>query len=146
MTPLKLILSDGAKAPSYQSEGAAGMDISAFLPFGEIAIKPGSYAAIPTGVSMEIPEGYEVQVRPRSGLAFKYGVTVLNSPGTIDSDYRGEIRVCLANHGNADFVVHDGDRIAQLVLSRCERAVFSFVNELSSTQRGQGGFGSTGTR
>ena len=144
MIELKIKLDKGAKAPAYQSEGAAGMDISALLSSGDIVISPHEYKAIPTGVYLEIPEGYEVQVRPRSGLAFKSGITVLNAPGTIDSDYRGEIKVCLINHSDKPFVIHDGDRIAQLVLARYERAVFSYENELSFTDRGSNGFGSTG--
>jgi len=114
----------------------------------EINIGPGKWAAIPTGLSMEIPEGWEVQVRPRSGLALKYGVTVLNAPGTIDSDYRGEIKVLLINHGTQDFNVKIGDRIAQLVLGRTYQNVWTLVSAsdepLSATVRGEGGFGSTG--
>lgn len=120
------------------------MDISAFLESGELVIPAGEYRTVPTGVYLEIPDGFEVQVRSRSGLAFKNGIMVLNSPGTIDSDYRGEVKICLMNHSKVDYTVRNGDRIAQLVLSRFEKAVFSFKNELSSTERGIGGFGSTG--
>ena len=144
MIELKIKLDKGAKAPAYQSEGAAGMDISALLSSGDVVISPHEYKAIPTGVYLEIPEGYEIQVRPRSGLAFRSGITVLNSPGTIDSDYRGEIKVCLINHSEEPFVIHNGDRIAQLVLAKYEKAVFSYENELSLTDRGSNGFGSTG--
>lgn len=144
MTTLGIRLEKGAKAPSYQSSGSAGMDISAFLESGELVIPAGEYRTVPTGVYLEIPDGFEVQVRSRSGLAFKNGIMVLNSPGTIDSDYRGEVKICLMNHSKVDYTVRNGDRIAQLVLSRFEKAVFSFKNELSSTERGIGGFGSTG--
>ncbi|WP_428771734.1 dUTP diphosphatase [Treponema sp. HNW] len=140
---VKCLAPEGAVLPSYESAGAAGADIRAFL--GEpLCIKSGCYAAVPTGLCFEIPEGYEIQVRPRSGLAAKKGVTVLNAPGTIDSDYRGEVKVILINHGKEDFTVSNGDRIAQLVLSPVLRGEFAAVRELSSTRRGAGGFGSTG--
>ena len=140
---VKCLASPGAVLPSYESEGAAGADVRAFL--GEpLCIKSGDYAAVPTGLCFEIPEGYEIQVRPRSGLAAKKGVTVLNAPGTIDSDYRGEVKVILINHGKEDFTVSNGDRIAQLIVSPVLRAEFATAQELSSTRRGAGGFGSTG--
>ena len=133
----------GAVLPQYQTRGAAGADISAYLTRSE-TLRPGEYKAIPTGLYMEIPEGYEVQVRPRSGLAFKHGVTVLNAPGTIDSDYRGEVKVILINHSDEPFVINNGDRIAQIVVAPVSRLPFEEVRDLSETERGEGGFGSTG--
>lgn len=127
--------------PAYQTTGSAGMDICANIDW---LLHPGQWSAIPTGIFLEIPEGYECQVRPRSGLAFKNGVTVLNSPGTIDSDFRGEVKVILINHSNTPFVIQQGDRIAQLVFNKVETAVFELSDELSSSERGAGGFGSTG--
>jgi dUTP pyrophosphatase len=130
-----------AQLPSYATPEAAGMDVKAD---GEFVIGTGQYALVPTGLSVEIPQGWELQVRPRSGLAAKFGVTVLNAPGTIDSDYRGEIKVILVNHGAQAFTVAAGDRIAQLVLARAPQAVIEEVQDLTATQRGAGGFGSTG--
>lgn len=132
--------------PSYETAGAAGADVRASLGPGEkIKIKPGERILIPTGLSMEIPMGYEVQVRPRSGLSFKTGLMVLNSPGTIDSDYRGEVKIILGNLGHIDEVINHGDRVAQLVLSPVTQAFYFESNEeLSETARGSGGFGSTG--
>jgi len=129
--------------PQYESEGAAGMDLRAFLD-GDVSIPPLGRAKIPTGLRLEIPEGFEAQVRPRSGLAVKYGVTVLNSPGTIDSDYRGDVDVILVNLGAEAFSVKNGDRIAQLVIAAVTRAVLEEADALSRTERGAGGFGSTG--
>jgi len=131
--------------PRYESEGAAGMDLGAFLD-GDLPIPPMGRALVPTGLKIEIPEGFEGQVRPRSGLAAKFGVTVLNSPGTIDSDYRGEVRVILANLGAETFTVKNGDRIAQLVIAPFARASIleAETGRLSVTQRNSGGFGSTG--
>jgi dUTP pyrophosphatase len=129
--------------PAYQSEGAAGMDLPAALA-ESVTIAPGKRALIPTGWSIAIPRGFEGQVRPRSGLAMKHGITVLNTPGTIDADYRGEIKVVLANFGEHDFVVRHGDRIAQLVISPVAKAVLRVVTELDVTARGDGGYGSTG--
>lgn len=129
--------------PSYATEGSSGMDLYAAIE-DEVLIQPGTWEVIPTGIYVEIPEGYEGQVRPRSGLAKDYGVTVLNSPGTIDSDYRGEIKVILINLGKEPFRVKRGDRIAQLVIVPIVRAVFEEVEELSNTERGEEGFGSTG--
>ena len=140
---IKTLVGKGAVLPSYRTRGAAGADVSAASDC-PVAIAPGEWKLIPTGLSVEIPEGYEIQVRPRSGLAAKYGVTVLNAPGTIDSDYRGEISVILINHGSQDFIVNPGDRIAQLVVSRVERAEFTCTGGISRTERGDGGFGSTG--
>ena len=133
----------GAVLPSYKSSGAAGADISAHLA-SPLILRPGEFKAVPTGLYMEIPEGYEVQVRPRSGLALRNGVTVLNAPGTIDCDYRGEVKVILINHSDAPFTIEDGDRIAQLVVSSVTRARFIDADSLSQTERGEGGFGSTG--
>ena len=133
----------GAVIPSYKTEGAAGADVSALLP-SPIVLEKGEIKAIPTGLFLEIPEGYEVQVRPRSGLALSSGVTVLNVPGTIDSDYRGEVRVILINLSNEPFTIHNGDRIAQLVVAPVTKCCFEVKEELSQTARGTGGFGSTG--
>lgn len=134
---------EGAIRPSYATPGSAGADLSAFLS-GDLAIEPGKRALVPTGLRIEIPEGYEAQIRPRSGIALKSGVTCLNSPGTIDADYRGEIGVILVNHGEDTFTVHNGDRIAQMVIARVERVVWESCAELRETARGPGGFGSTG--
>ena len=133
----------GAVITHYATEGAAGADISAYLS-APVTLRPGEYKAIPTGLFMEIPEGYEVQVRPRSGLALKHGITVLNAPGTIDSDYRGEVKVILINHSSEAFTIQNGDRIAQIVVARVHRLPFVEVDDLSATERGEGGFGSTG--
>lgn len=143
MVNVKIKLFEGGKMPSYKTRGAAGADICAFLK-ENLVIRPGERAAVPTGISVEIPEGYEIQVRPRSGLAFKNGVTVLNTPGTIDSDYRGELMVILINLGKEEFTVKNGDRIAQIVLAPALQASFVQTETLSQTQRGNGGLGSTG--
>ena len=132
----------GLPLPSYATPGAAGMDVVAAE---DLVLAPGARHAIATGFAMAIPHGYEVQVRPRSGLALKHGISVPNTPGTIDSDYRGELKVILINHGQAPFEVRRGDRIAQLVLSPVVRASWLKVDELDETSRGEGGFGSTGT-
>jgi len=132
---------EGLPPPAYATEGAAGMDVVSAV---EATIAPGARAAIPTGFSIAIPVGYEVQVRPRSGLALKHGVTCLNTPGTIDSDYRGEVQVILINHGQAPFAIARGDRIAQLVPAPVQRAMLDEVETLEDTVRGSGGFGSTG--
>lgn len=126
--------------PVYATEGSAGADI---ISAEETKIAPGKVKAISTGIFMEIPRGYEVQVRPRSGLAFKSQVTVLNAPGTIDSDYRGELKVILINLGEEDFYIHKGDRIAQMVAAPVVQCRFDIVDELGETERGEGGFGST---
>lgn len=131
--------------PAYETLGAAGADIRASIGKDEqMVIKPGERVLVPTGLSMEIPLGYEVQVRPRSGLSFKTGLMVVNSPGTIDSDYRGEVKVILGNWGNKDEVVKHGDRVAQILLAPVIQANFVVTEELSDTKRGAGGFGSTG--
>ena len=130
--------------PEYQTDQSAGMDLRAYLKKTEI-IAPSEYKLIATGIYIKIPPGYEAQVRPRSGLALKKGITVLNSPGTIDSDYRGEIGVILINHSSVDFEVKSGDRIAQLVFSKYENFHWENVTHIESSSRGKGGFGSTGT-
>jgi len=130
--------------PEHQTESSAGADIHAYLPDGDVIIAAGEKEIIPTGIYIEIPVGYEVQVRPRSGLAFKHGVTVLNSPGTIDADYRGEVKVLLINHGKEAFVVKSGERIAQMVFSKYQRVEWESVNRLSDTERSSGGYGSSG--
>jgi len=129
--------------PQYESEGAAGMDLRAFLD-QDVVLKPLGRVKIPTGLRMELPEGYEAQVRPRSGLAIKSGLTVLNSPGTIDSDYRGELEIILVNLGAEDVIISDGQRIAQLVIASVCRAAPEETDKLAVTIRGSGGFGSTG--
>jgi len=132
-------------APAYQSPGAAGFDLVAAVDAGApLTLRPGERVLVPTGLILELPEGMEGQVRPRSGLALKHGVTVLNSPGTIDGDYRGEVQVILINHGETDFLVSRGERIAQLVLAPVVRAKLKLKSEVSATKRGAGGFGSTG--
>lgn len=136
-------VSNNAVVPSYQTEGAAGADVCACIE-QDIILEPGKRTLVPTGLCMEIPAGYEIQVRPRSGLAVKHGITCLNTPGTIDSDYRGEVKVLLINLGDQPFVIKNGDRIAQLVVAPVTQAEFSKVEILSDTVRGSGGFGSTG--
>ena len=132
---------EGLPLPSYASPGAAGMDVVAAE---DVDLAPGQRHAVATGFQVAIPEGYEIQVRPRSGLAFKHGISVPNSPGTIDSDYRGEVKILLINHGNEIFAVRRGERIAQLVPAAVTRAMFDEVHALDDTHRGAGGFGSTG--
>jgi dUTP pyrophosphatase len=137
----------GVPLPAYESADAAGMDLRAAVPEDEpLTLRPGDRFAVPTGLMMAIPRGYEGQVRPRSGLAFKSGITCLNSPGTVDADYRGEVKVILINHGAEDFVIRRGDRIAQLLITPVEQAVWEEVETLDDTARGAGGFGSTGGR
>ncbi len=131
--------------PAYETADAAGMDLRAAVPEAEpFVLKPGARHAVPTGLAFAIPPGFEGQVRPRSGLALKAGVTCLNSPGTIDADYRGEVKVILINHGAEDFTIRRGDRIAQLLVSPVVQAAWSEVADLEATARGAGGFGSTG--
>lgn len=129
--------------PKYETEGSAGMDIRAAVD-NEIKIEKGKIALVPTDLSVEIPEGYEIQVRPRSGLAIKHGIGILNSPGTIDSDYRGEIKIILFNFGNEDFIINRADRIAQIVISKVYKADFLESESLEESSRGAGGFGSSG--
>lgn len=133
----------GLPLPSYASEASSGLDLRAALE-REVTIPPGGWALIPTGIKVAIPLGFEGQVRPRSGLALKHGITILNAPGTIDSDYRGEVKVILVNLGREPFVVRRGDRIAQLVVLPVAKAKVEVVKEVSPTERGEGGFGSTG--
>lgn len=133
--------------PAYETDGAAGMDLRAAVPDEEpLILKPGARAMVPTGLSFAVPMGFEAQVRPRSGLAAKAGVTCLNTPGTVDSDYRGEVKVILINLGEEDFTIRRGDRIAQLVIAPFARASWSEADSLDETGRGAGGFGSTGGR
>lgn len=146
--PLRLVrLANGAdlELPSYETRGAAGMDLRAAVPSGEpLTLQPGERTLVPTGFIFEVPQGYEAQIRPRSGLAIKNGVTCLNSPGTVDSDYRGEVKVILANLGQEVFIIERGMRIAQMVIAPVTQVVVSEVTETSQTARGVGGFGSTG--
>lgn len=132
---------EGLPLPAYATPGAAGMDV---VSAEDVTLAPGARHAVATGLALAIPQGYEIQVRPRSGLALKHGITVPNTPGTIDSDYRGELKVILINHGPEPFVIARGDRIAQLVLAPVVQAVWDEVEELDATARGAGGFGSTG--
>ena len=136
---------EGLALPAYQSAHAAGLDLVAAVPEdAPMMLAPGKHAMIPTGLTIALPPGYEAQVRPRSGLAAKHGVTVLNSPGTVDADYRGEIGVLLINHGDAPFAIRRGERIAQMVIAAVVRAELVPATSLSETDRGSGGFGSTG--
>ena len=132
---------EGLELPAYATDGAAGMDV---LAAEDLALAPGARHAVATGIAVAIPHGFEIQVRPRSGLALKHGITVANAPGTIDSDYRGELKVILINHGAEPFDILRGDRVAQLVLAPVTRASWLPVEELDETARGEGGFGSTG--
>jgi len=143
MIPVRITVLPGASIPAYQTSGAAGADVFACVD-GPVAIAPGAVALIPTGISVQIPEGYEAQIRPRSGLALRHGITCLNTPGTIDSDYRGEVKVILANLGGEPFVVEHGMRIAQMVFARVFRADFIAVDSLARTERNDGGFGNSG--
>jgi dUTP pyrophosphatase len=136
---------EGLALPAYQSAGAAGLDLLAAVPEdAPMVLAPGKYALVPTGLTIALPPGYEAQIRPRSGLAAKHGVTVLNSPGTVDADYRGEISVLLINHGEAAFPIRRGERIAQMVIASVIPAELVPATALSATDRGSGGFGSTG--
>jgi dUTP diphosphatase len=136
---------EGLALPAYQSAHAAGLDLLAAVPEGApLILSPGQRALVPTGLTIALPPGYEAQVRPRSGLASKHGVTVLNSPGTIDADYRGEIGVLLVNHGDEPFLIRRGERIAQMVIARVVQVELVSAAKLSATERGSGGFGSTG--
>jgi dUTP pyrophosphatase len=145
VVPVKIVASPGAKLPLYATEQSAGGDLCAhFQDRDEITLASGAWALIPTGLFIQLPPGYEAQIRPRSGLALKHGVTVLNAPGTIDADYRGEIGVLLVNHSAAPFEIKPGDRIAQMVIAPYCRAEWQAVEALDSSSRGAGGFGSTG--
>lgn len=142
---LRLPHAVGLPLPAYESAGAAGLDLRAALAEGAVLeLAPGARDLVPTGLCLQLPEGFEAQVRPRSGLAARHGVTVLNAPGTVDSDYRGEVKVILINHGTQTYPIRRGDRIAQLVVAPVARAQFSEVTTLEATSRGAGGFGSTG--
>jgi dUTP pyrophosphatase len=137
------IKTESGLLPAYETPGAAGMDLRANLTT-PIVLRAGERALVPTGLSVALPQGYEAQVRARSGLAVKYGIGLVNGTGTIDSDYRGEIKVPMINHGDADFAINHGDRIAQMIVARCERVEWEAVSALPETERGSGGFGHTG--
>lgn len=140
---VKVINKSHHPLPAYATIASAGMDLRAMLS-EELCLRPLERAVVPTGLFIELPEGYEAQIRPRSGLAIKYGITVINSPGTIDADYRGEIKVGLVNLSPEDFIIRDGERIAQMVVARHEQVEWELVEALESTERGAGGFGHTG--
>ena len=137
------LLRDGANVPEFMSEGAAGADLRACLN-ERIVLEPGERVLVSTGIEIEIPGGYEGEVRPRSGLAVRHGISLVNSPGTIDSDYRGEVKIIMINHGDRPFEINHGDRIAQLLINKVERPIFEIVDELTDTERAEGGFGSSG--
>lgn len=137
------IISKSGRVPAYETEGSAGFDLPAYLE-EPVTLAPGQRMLVPTGIYMEIPEGYEAQVRARSGLAIKHGIGLVNGIGTVDSDYRGELRVPLINWGEEPFTIENGDRIAQVVIARYTRAELTLADSLSDTQRGEGGFGHTG--
>jgi dUTP pyrophosphatase len=143
MQRVKIINTSDLPLPQYQTKLSAGMDIPAYIE-GAVTLQPGDRTLIPTGLFLEIPPGYEMQIRPRSGLALKHGITVLNSPGTIDADYRGEIKVLLINHGQEPFVISKGDRIAQMILAKHEVISWEATSQLNTTDRGDGGYGSSG--
>lgn len=140
---INIINNSGHPLPQYETAHAAGMDLRAFIET-EITIEPLQRVLVPTGLYIELPVGYEAQIRPRSGLAYKHGISIVNAPGTIDADYRGELKVLLVNLSDTDFVVNNGDRIAQMVIAKHETAVWNVVEELSGTERGAGGYGHTG--
>lgn len=140
---INIINHSGHPLPQYETAHAAGMDLRAHVET-EITIKPLQRILVPTGLYMELPVGFEAQIRPRSGLAYKHGISIVNSPGTIDADYRGEIKVLLVNLSDTDFVVNNGDRIAQMVIARHETVSWNAVDELNDTARGAGGYGHTG--
>ena len=141
---VKIINKSDNQLPAYETVNSAGMDLRAYLPEGPIVLKPMQRTLVPTGLFMEIPEGYEGQVRPRSGLAIKNGITVLNTPGTIDADYRGEVKIILINLSDTNFTINSGERVAQIVFAKCEQMEVVNVETLSETERGAGGFGHTG--
>ncbi|WP_077196759.1 dUTP diphosphatase [Prevotella ihumii] len=145
MIQIKVINKGNQPLPTYATSQSAGMDLRANID-QPITLKPMERMLVPTGLHIALPEGYEAQVRPRSGLALKHGITVLNSPGTVDADYRGEIKVLLINFSTEDFVVNAGERIAQMVITRHEQAQFELVEELDETERGAGGYGHTGVK
>jgi dUTP pyrophosphatase len=143
MTEVRIINNSNNPLPKYQTGQSAGMDLYAFLE-KEINLASGERVLVPTGIHIELPQGYEAQIRPRSGLAFKHGIGMVNAPGTIDADYRGDIGVLLINHGKEDFVIKSGERIAQMVIAKYEQVTWVQTEELDSTERGSGGFGHTG--
>ncbi|MFZ1237123.1 MAG: dUTP diphosphatase [Prevotella sp.] len=143
MVQIKVVNSGHQELPAYATSQSAGMDLRANLD-EQVVLKPLERKLIKTGLHIALPEGYEAQIRPRSGLALKHGITVLNSPGTIDADYRGEIMVLLVNLSREDFVINDGERIAQMIISKHEQGTFTIVDELEDTERGTGGYGHTG--
>lgn len=143
MITVKVINTSTNELPQYQTEHSAGMDLKAFLA-EPIIIKPMQRVLVTTGLYIELPDGYEAQIRPRSGLALKHGITVLNSPGTIDADYRGEIKVLLVNFGTEDFTINNGERIAQMIISNYTKINWQQSSQLTQTERGAGGYGSTG--
>lgn len=140
------IVSKSGRMPSYETEGSAGADLRAWLPDGPVTLKPGERRLIPTGLFVELPPGIEAQIRARSGLSIKHGITMINGVGTVDSDYRGEWNVPLVNLGSEPYTIQDGDRIAQMVLARYEQTLFRLTEEINDTQRGAGGFGHTGVK
>lgn len=142
---VKIINKSHHPLPAYGTFEAAGLDVRAYLPLGPITLKPLQRALIPTGLFMQLPQGYECQIRPRSGLALNHGISIVNSPGTVDADYRGEIGVILINLGQEDFVVNDGERICQMVITTYSHVTWEPVDELDHTKREKGGFGHTGT-
>ncbi len=138
---------EGLALPAYETPQSAGMDLRAAVPADEpVSIPPGEWRLIPVGIAIALPAGFEAQVRPRSGLAAKHGISCVNTPGTVDADYRGEIRVNLINHGKTEFTVQRGDRIAQMIIAPVTQAVWEVADSLDETERGTGGFGSTGTK
>lgn len=142
---IKIVNKSNNELPAYSTELSAGMDLRAFLP-NPVTLKPLERKLIPTGLFVEIPEGFEAQIRPRSGLAIKKGITVLNSPGTIDADYRGEVGIILINLSNEDFVIESGERICQMIIASHETVKWNLVEKLEETERGEGGFGHTGKK
>jgi dUTP pyrophosphatase len=140
---IKIVNTSDNPIPEYATEGSAGLDLRASVS-QPVVLQPMERKMIPTGLFLEIPEGYEVQVRPRSGMAIKHGITCLNSPGTVDSDYRGEIKIILINLSSEPHIIHTGDRIAQMVVAKVEKAILKTTDQLQSTARGEGGFGHTG--
>jgi dUTP pyrophosphatase len=140
---IRIINKSNNPLPAYETSGSAGMDMRAFTE-SDIVLKPGDRKLIPTGIYIELPDGYEAQIRPRSGMAFKHGITLPNTPATIDSDYRGEVKVAVINLSQEEFTICNGDRIAQMVIAKYERATWDLTDSLTETQRGQGGFGHTG--
>lgn len=146
MIEVKIVNRSSNGLPEYKTPGAAGCDLTAYLPDGKVTIQPQQIKLIPTGLSIELPMGYEAQVRSRSGLALKNGIIVLNAPGTVDADYRGEVGVIICNAGDKEFTIENGDRIAQMVIAKHEQAKFIVTDTLSDTERAYGGFGHSGVK